>query len=159
MKQTLSLKLGQQLTMTPQLQQAIRLLQLSSLDLQQEILETLESNPMLELDEEEATPDGNDIPEPDGGEAENDASGSDEGFEDADDFPELLGEGEIGGSPDAEAGDMDDFGEFNTETAAAAADETPIPEDLPVDTSWDDIYEPTTGSGTGSSDEGDWSLE
>ena len=37
MKQTLSLKLGQQLTMTPQLQQAIRLLQLSSLDLQQEI--------------------------------------------------------------------------------------------------------------------------
>ena len=52
MKQTLSLKLGQQLTMTPQLQQAIRLLQLSSLDLQQEIQEALESNPMLELEEE-----------------------------------------------------------------------------------------------------------
>ena len=35
--------------MTPQLQQAIRLLQLSTLDLQQEIHQVLESNPMLEL--------------------------------------------------------------------------------------------------------------
>ena len=51
MKQTLALKLGQQLTMTPQLQQAIRLLQLSSLDLQQEIQTVLESNPMLELND------------------------------------------------------------------------------------------------------------
>ncbi|NKC00927.1 MAG: RNA polymerase factor sigma-54 [Pseudomonadales bacterium] len=52
MKQTLALKLGQQLTMTPQLQQAIRLLQLSALDLQEEIQATLESNPMLEVSEE-----------------------------------------------------------------------------------------------------------
>ena len=52
MKLSLQLKLGQQLTMTPQLQQAIKLLQLSTLDLQQEIHEALESNPMLELDEE-----------------------------------------------------------------------------------------------------------
>ena len=52
MKQTLSLKLGQQLTMTPQLQQAIRLLQLSALDLQEEIQATLESNPMLEESED-----------------------------------------------------------------------------------------------------------
>jgi DNA-directed RNA polymerase specialized sigma subunit, sigma54 homolog len=37
MKLSLQLKLGQQLTMTPQLQQAIKLLQLSTLDLQQEI--------------------------------------------------------------------------------------------------------------------------
>jgi RNA polymerase sigma-54 factor len=52
MKQSLQLRLGQQLTMTPQLQQAIRLLQLSSLELQTEIQATLESNPMLETDEE-----------------------------------------------------------------------------------------------------------
>ncbi len=51
MKPTLQLKLGQQLAMTPQLQQAIRLLQLSTLDLQQEIQEALESNPLLEHDE------------------------------------------------------------------------------------------------------------
>ena len=42
MKPSLVLKMGQQLTMTPQLQQAIRLLQLSSLDLQQEVQEALE---------------------------------------------------------------------------------------------------------------------
>ena len=52
MKQTLALKLGQSLTMTPQLQQAIRLLQLSALDLQEEIQSTLEENPMLELTDE-----------------------------------------------------------------------------------------------------------
>ena len=54
MKQSLDLKLGQHLTITPQLQQAIRLLQLSSLELQQEIQEALESNPLLEELEDEA---------------------------------------------------------------------------------------------------------
>lgn len=48
MKQSLDLRLGQHLTITPQLQQAIRLLQLSSVELQQEIQEMLESNPLLE---------------------------------------------------------------------------------------------------------------
>ena len=53
MKQSLQLRMGQHLTMTPQLQQAIKLLQLSTLDLQQEIQQALESNIMLEIDEEE----------------------------------------------------------------------------------------------------------
>ncbi len=58
MKQSLDLKLGQHLTITPQLQQAIRLLQLSSIELQQEIQEALESNPMLEENErDEEIPD------------------------------------------------------------------------------------------------------
>lgn len=52
MKQGLQLKFGQQLTMTPQLQQAIRLLQLSSVDLQHEIQEALDTNPLLELESE-----------------------------------------------------------------------------------------------------------
>lgn len=52
MKASLQLKMGQQLTMTPQLQQAIRLLQLSTLDLQQEIQNALDSNPLLDVDEE-----------------------------------------------------------------------------------------------------------
>ncbi|PIP80324.1 MAG: RNA polymerase factor sigma-54 [Gammaproteobacteria bacterium CG22_combo_CG10-13_8_21_14_all_40_8] len=51
MKPALQLKMGQHLTMTPQLQQAIRLLQLSTLDLQAEIQEVLETNPLLEIDE------------------------------------------------------------------------------------------------------------
>ncbi len=52
MKPSLQLKISQQLTMTPQLQQAIRLLQLSTLDLQQEIQQALDSNPMLEMQED-----------------------------------------------------------------------------------------------------------
>ena len=48
MKQSLQLNIGQHLTLTPQLQQAIRLLQLSTVDLQQEIQLIVESNPMLE---------------------------------------------------------------------------------------------------------------
>ncbi|WP_435234918.1 RNA polymerase factor sigma-54 [Psychromonas sp. PT13] len=51
MKQGLQLKMGQQLAMTPQLQQAIKLLQLSTLDLQQEIQNALDENPLLEQDD------------------------------------------------------------------------------------------------------------
>ncbi len=54
MKPSLQLRIGQQLTMTPQLQQAIRLLQLPALDLQAHVRETLETNVMLEVDEESA---------------------------------------------------------------------------------------------------------
>jgi RNA polymerase sigma-54 factor len=52
LKPSLQLKLGQTLTMTPQLQQAIRLLQLPALELQAHIRELLESNVMLEPVEE-----------------------------------------------------------------------------------------------------------
>ncbi|HAT6978143.1 TPA: RNA polymerase factor sigma-54 [Legionella pneumophila] len=48
MKPTLQIGIGQHLTLTPQLQQAIRLLQLSTFDLQQEIQLVVESNPLLE---------------------------------------------------------------------------------------------------------------
>lgn len=51
MKPSLGLNLSQNLVITPQLQQAIYLLQLSTLDLQQEIQQALESNPLLELEE------------------------------------------------------------------------------------------------------------
>src|SRR6202000_2830245 len=55
-KPSLQLKLVQQLTMTPQLQQAIRLLQLPALELQAHIRELLETNVMLEpVDEGEGT--------------------------------------------------------------------------------------------------------
>ncbi|MFC0445890.1 RNA polymerase factor sigma-54 [Pseudidiomarina halophila] len=53
MKQGLQLKFSQQLSMTPQLQQAIRLLQLSSFELQQEVQQALEENPLLEQEETE----------------------------------------------------------------------------------------------------------
>ena len=52
LKPALQLRLGQQLTMTPQLQQAIRLLQLPVLELQAQIREALETNVMLESEDE-----------------------------------------------------------------------------------------------------------
>jgi len=69
MKQSLQLRLGQHLTMTPQLQQAIRLLQLSTMELQVEVQEALESNLMLEADEDGNTAAGSDAAE-EGGEPE-----------------------------------------------------------------------------------------
>ena len=50
-KPGLHLRINQQLALTPQLQQAIRLLQLSSIELEMELREALESNPLLELTE------------------------------------------------------------------------------------------------------------
>jgi RNA polymerase sigma-54 factor len=69
LKPSLQLRIGQQLTMTPQLQQAIRLLQLPSLDLQAHVRETLETNVMLEAEDElapDASPEGvrEDMPGP-----------------------------------------------------------------------------------------------
>ena len=55
MKASLQLNLSQQLTLTPQLQQAIRLLQLSTIELQQEVQQALETNPLLEMEHSEET--------------------------------------------------------------------------------------------------------
>src|SRR5690606_6873891 len=52
MKQRLQTSLGQQLVLTPQLKQALHLLQLSSLELEAEIAEAVETNPLLEWDEQ-----------------------------------------------------------------------------------------------------------
>jgi RNA polymerase sigma-54 factor len=54
LKPALQLKLGQQLTMTPQLQQAIKLLQLPVLELQAQVMEALETNVMLEQEEDDS---------------------------------------------------------------------------------------------------------
>jgi len=54
MKQALQLKLSQHLTLTPQLQQSIRLLQLSTIELNAEIEQMLADNPMLERDDEQS---------------------------------------------------------------------------------------------------------
>ena len=52
MKPGLSLRMSQHLALTPQLQQSIRLLQLSTLELSQEVEQMLDENPFLELDNE-----------------------------------------------------------------------------------------------------------
>ncbi|MBT9568256.1 MAG: RNA polymerase factor sigma-54 [Thiobacillus sp.] len=55
MKHSLQLKLGQHLTLTPQLQQSIRLLQLSTLELNQELEQMLQDNPLLEREDDNET--------------------------------------------------------------------------------------------------------
>ncbi len=56
MKQTLQVRLSQHLALTPQLQQSIRLLQLSTLELHQEVEQMLEQNPLLETDDDAFEP-------------------------------------------------------------------------------------------------------
>jgi len=121
MKQTLQLRLGQYLTMTPQLQQAIRLLQLSTLDLKQEIQDALDSNLMLETEEE--------------GRAQESENTTDTTPEtDSSD----INQESIPSSNDAN----------NEKEIHAEADS--IPEELPLDSAWDDIYDslPPPQSGT-----------
>jgi RNA polymerase sigma-54 factor len=136
MKQSLSLKLGQQLTMTPQLQQAIRLLQLSTLDLRQEIQTALETNPMLELEDEF-----------------DDGDGAADAAEDTD-----FGDGQdsVGADEDS-VGAAEDSGE-DAGLAELAADgewDEHIPDDLPVDTQWDDVFQSGSGSSAPAADD-DW---
>ena len=54
MKPSLQVRLSQHLALTPQLQQSIRLLQLSTLELHQEVEQMLEQNPFLETEEDAA---------------------------------------------------------------------------------------------------------
>jgi RNA polymerase sigma-54 factor len=83
LKPSLQLKLSQQLTMTPQLQQAIRLLQLPVMELQTQIQTALDENVMLEVEEPEASPE-------DGQAAESSQSESDDPEEFADAEPEVA---------------------------------------------------------------------
>jgi RNA polymerase sigma-54 factor len=97
MKHSINLKLGQQLSMTPQLQQAIRLLQMSTLDLQQEIQQALETNLMLEVDEEEL------------------------GFQSLEMLTEKKTE--------------------NSDNVTSEGSQTDLPDELPIDSSWEDVYQ------------------
>ena len=95
MKLSVGLKVANSLSLTPQLQQAIRLLQLSSLELEQEIQIQLDSNPLLEKAEEQNAE-----------------------VESLETIREELQEKEL------------------TETLNS----NQLPDDLPVDTDWDEVY-------------------
>ncbi|MDX2370291.1 MAG: RNA polymerase factor sigma-54 [Colwellia sp.] len=119
MRPTLQLRIGQQLTMTPQLQQAIKLLQLSTLELQQEIQEVLESNPLLEVNEEQTT-DSN----------SNSADNLEEAFSaTVTDTPKEVSDG----TEDA-AATIDEI------STTEAMEKNDIPEELNIDTTWEDSY-------------------
>ena len=119
MKPSLQLRMSQSLAMTPQLQQAIRLLQLSTLELQQEIQEALDSNPLLEQEDPNTT-------------LSNDAESSDaHNADNADNNDSITDSSQI------EVGD------------ALASDS--IPDELPTDSNWDDVYTPQIQNHSGGS--------
>lgn len=123
MKQSIQLRLGQQLTMTPQLQQAIKLLQLSTLELQKEIQEALDTNFMLEEGDEAERPDG----------ADSSAGGNSQ--TDAVETQTATQERDVDREVQAESNEM--------------------PDELPVDTEWTDVYDsylPPTSHGDDGSD-------
>ncbi|GFD73307.1 RNA polymerase factor sigma-54 [Alteromonas marina] len=117
MKPSLQLKFSQQLTMTPQLQQAIKLLQLSTLDLQQEIQEALDSNPLLEVEE------GNDEPQSEKNNLDNDDGASEASA--------------TASSDTLEAGD--------------ALEKNDLPDELPIDSTWDEYYSASSAPAPGPS--------
>jgi RNA polymerase sigma-54 factor len=114
MKPSLQLRIGQQLTMTPQLQQAIRLLQLPTVELQAQVLQALESNVMLESDEDFEATWALDSPSGGSGAGEDPGDGGDEPVvEIGDDWVEPnAGESEApwSGSGDAELDLPDESG-------------------------------------------------
>lgn len=95
--------------MTPQLQQAIKLLQMSTLDLQHEIEQALESNMMLEISEEES------------------------GFQTLEPVPEKRTE--------------------LSDQVTSEGSQTEIPDELPIDSSWEDVFEFSPEFGAANSEE------
>jgi RNA polymerase sigma-54 factor len=150
MKLSLQIKLGQQLTMTPQLQQAIKLLQLSTLDLQQEIQQALESNPMLELEDDfDTTPDTSSAPDSNTQLANTD---NDDNRHTGDTSEYSSAESTSEFQPSDE--DFSEGSDFNTDESW---NDTDIPENLSTDSSWDDVFTNSqiTGQRGGEGDDGD----
>jgi RNA polymerase sigma-54 factor len=132
MKPSLQLKLGQHLTMTPQLQQAIRLLQLSTLELQTEIQQALEENPMLEQDEE--------------------------GIDSATESLEATLESRDNSEQKEQSKDRDSDDDPHLDMENSQD----MPDDYTIDSSWEDTYDLTTASATNtapSNDSGNDFLE
>lgn len=129
MKQSLDLRLGQHLTITPQLQQAIRLLQLSSVELQQEIQQALENNPLLEEKEED---------------------GPDAKPEDA---PEASADGGTGDSPADDEGAGEGDGADSLEATDREMEQTDLRDELVTDSDWEDTFETATAPSSSGSDE------
>ena len=143
MKPVLALRLGQQLRMTPQLQQAIKLLQLSSIDLEQEIQEALDSNLMLEdanaLESDSSSDEPTSLDAPDQS-IDNDTpdnSTSDNDTQTAEASAESVGNDstEIENQVNPE---LD--GESVPDTSEQIASDN-IVDELPVDSLWEDVWD------------------
>jgi RNA polymerase sigma-54 factor len=140
--------MGQQLRMTPQLQQAIRLLQLSSLELEVEIQEALDSNFMLEeVDQESAESE------------DKDSASTDDVVEVEPDIPESGVTDDVAVSPDAEEFEIPNpelDGETVPDVSEQVSSETlsseTLSDELPVDTTWDDVFDENSQASASGSD-------
>ena len=114
----LSLRVSQHLALTPQLQQSIRLLQLSTLELAQEVDQMLDDNPFLErAGDDEPSP----SPEASAPEGREDGHQADEASDSAADPADAEGSGDADPAPDWEGDgsvDMTDDGEWGGEAPA-----------------------------------------
>ena len=166
MKQSLSLKLGQQLKMTPQLQQAIRLLQLSALELEQEIQDNLDANPLLEVEDEFNSSDegesstaseaATDIADAQLGEAS--ADDHSESPVIVDDYPNDFDD-DRPDNPPSDYGEAMIAAEFpdlaiDGPSEADVSDQlqAPLTDEIPVDSNWDDVYPQAPSGATGEND-------
>ncbi|MBT7876598.1 MAG: hypothetical protein HN738_00800, partial [Gammaproteobacteria bacterium] len=151
LKPSLTVRMGQQLRMTPQLQQAIRLLQLSTLELEVEIQEALDSNFMLEeVDQESADSDDKDSASTD------DVVDKivDEVVEVEPDVPEPGVIDDVSISPDTEEFEIlnpELDGETVPDVSEQVSSET-LSDELPVDTTWDDVIDENFQNSTPGSD-------
>ena len=134
MKPTLQVRLSQHLALTPQLQQSIRLLQLSTLELHQEVEQMLEQNPFLETEDEAAPAFEQSLERPlataaASSEREDVEARSDAGTESASDEPAGIDGAEMGTTErdDWENGtereDFDGIRETPSSAAAGASDD------------------------------------
>ncbi|MEM7377226.1 MAG: RNA polymerase factor sigma-54 [Pseudomonadota bacterium] len=157
MKQALQLKLGQSLAMTPQLQQAIRLLQLSTLELQAEIQEALESNPLLEVEGEGENADGANA------EQQHTAEDAVDAAQARTETRELEVEGASANADEpvteivTEAVDdsFDVLEGFDGTATVEAVENEQMPDELPVDSAWEDVYEPSFSTPLGRAEDSD----
>ncbi|WP_027707875.1 RNA polymerase factor sigma-54 [Zooshikella ganghwensis] len=145
MKPSLVLKMGQQLTMTPQLQQAIKLLQLSTLDLQQEIQQALDSNPLLELIEDTSDTGSN-------------SESSDSSDEHQNELTQQASSNSSSDDNSTDTANNSSQDQENESSDSLYEDQwaEQIPSELSVDTAWEDVYDslpPSTGNSSSGSDE------
>lgn len=151
LKPSISLKLGQQLRMTPQLQQAIRLLQLSSVDLEMEIQEALDTNFMLEEIEADESGDSSEDSARDQADNESPDDSSQTNSSNDNSQNDTEAPGAEGNEPQL---DPEIDGDRVTDSRDEVDAET-IAVDLPVDSSWDEVYDDNFVSSAGSGDYSD----
>nr|CAA6800660.1 MAG: RNA polymerase sigma-54 factor RpoN [uncultured Thiotrichaceae bacterium] len=120
LRQGLEVRIGQSLSMTPQLQQAIRLLQLSSIELNEEIQQALEENPLLQLTEDNHSPDNSESGDNNTQEAEPAAAESNSNDEPTPEPASMENEIPADMNIDADWSDV-----YDTRSASSASDSDP----------------------------------